>query len=146
MAQAREIAAQFVDAFNAHDEERILALNGEGGVFEAPGDVRVAGKDATTAYAMSWLNAFSDARITIHTEIGEGDWVAQRFTFGGTHDGILASPAGEIAPTQRRLDGRGVQLLRVEDGVVVETQLYFDQVQVMTQLGLMPEATQPATV
>ena len=122
------------------------ALNAEDGVMEAPGDVRVEGKDAVTAYAMSWLNAFSDATIKIHTEIVEGDWVAQRFTFEGLHDGVLASPAGEIPPTNRRLTGRGVQALRVQGDAVVETQLYFDQVQLMTQLGLMPETAQPAGV
>jgi predicted ester cyclase len=146
MADTREIASQFVDAFNAHDEERIRALNAENGVIEAPGDVRLEGRDAVTAYAMAWLNAFSDSRIVVHSDIAEGDWIAQRFTFEGTHDGVLASPVGEIPPTQRRLAGRGVQVLRIEGDAVVETQLYFDQVQVMTQLGLMPEPAQPAAV
>lgn len=44
------------------------------------------------------------------------------------------------AATNRPLVGRGLQLIRVEGGAVVETQLYFDQVQILTQLGLMPEA------
>ena len=146
MADAREIAKQFVEAFNAHDEERIRALNAEDAVVEAPGDVRLEGRDAVTGYAMAWLNAFSDASTTVHTEIVEGDWIAQRFTFEGTHDGVLASPAGEIPPTHRRLTGRGVQVLRVRGDAVVETQLYFDQVQLMTQLGLMPETAQTAGV
>jgi predicted ester cyclase len=146
MADAREIASRFIEAFNAHDEERLRPLTAEHGVMEAPGDVRVEGRDAVTGYAMAWLNAFSDARMTVHTELVDGDWVAQRFTFAGTHDGTLVSPVGEIPPTQRRLEGRGVQMLHVEDEVVVETQLYFDQVQVMSQLGLMPEAAQPASV
>lgn len=146
MADTRAIAAGFVEAFNAHDEERIRALNADDGVIEAPGDVHVEGREAATAYAMGWLNAFSDARIVVHTEIVDGDWVAQRFTFEGTHDGVLASPAGEIPPTHRRLAGRGVQILRVEGDAIVETQLYFDQVQLMTQLGLMPEPAQPAAV
>jgi predicted ester cyclase len=144
MADARKIATEFVDAFNAHDEERIRALNAENAVMEAPGDVRLEGKEATTAYAMSWLNAFPDARITVHNDIVEGDWVAQRFTFEGTHDGTLQSPAGEIPATNRRLTGRGTQLMRVEGDAVAETQLYFDQVQVMTQLGLMPEPAEAA--
>jgi len=146
MANAREIGAQFVDAFNAHDEARIRSLNAENGVIEAPGDVRLEGRDAVTGYAMSWLNAFPDATITIHTEVAESDWVAQRFTFDGTHDGVLFSPGGEIPPTHRRVSGRGAQIFRVEGDTVVETQLYFDQVQVMTQLGLMPEVAQPAGV
>lgn len=146
MADARRIGTQFVDAFNAHDEARIRALTAENAVIEAPGDVRFEGRDAVTGYAMTWLNAFSDSRITIHGEIVEGDWIAQRFTFEGTHDGVLAGPAGEIAPTQKQLSGRGVQVLRVEGDAVAETQLYFDQVQVMTQLGLMPDAAHETTV
>jgi predicted ester cyclase len=144
MPGAREVATQFLDAFNAHDEERIRALNAEDGVIEAPGDIRVQGRDAVTDYAMGWLNAFSDARINVHMEVVEGDWVVQRFTFEGTHDGVLASPAGEIPPTQRRLTGRAVQLVRVVGNTVAETHLYFDQVQVMTQLGLMPPTGEPA--
>jgi ketosteroid isomerase-like protein len=30
-------------------------------------------------------------------------------------------------------------MFRVRDGKIVEEHLYFDQVQVLTQLGLMPE-------
>jgi|SRR5579884_2986992 len=145
MAGAREIAARFVQAFNAHDEEQLWTLNAEDGVIEAPGDVHVEGRDAVTGYAMAWLNAFPDASITVQTELVEGDWVAQRFTFEGTHQGVLASPAGEIPATQRRLTGRGVQLLRVAGDTIAETQLYFDQVQVMTQLGLMPAPAQPGS-
>jgi steroid delta-isomerase-like uncharacterized protein len=146
VADAREVAARFIEAFNAHDEERIRELNAESGILEAPGDVRVEGKDAVTAYAMGWLNAFPDARIDVRAEIADGDWVAQQFTFRGIHEGTLASPAGAIPPTHRRLDGRGVQLVRVEGGRVTETHLYFDQVQVMAQLGLMPEPAAPAQV
>ncbi|MCA1680368.1 MAG: ester cyclase, partial [Actinobacteria bacterium] len=86
MAEARKIAAEFVDVFNAHDEDRIRALNTDSAIIEAPGEIRLEGQEAVTAYAMNWLNAFSDARVTVQTEIAEGDWVAQRFTFEGTHD------------------------------------------------------------
>lgn len=66
MADAREVGQRFIDAFNAHDQERIRELNGENAVFEAPGDVRVEGREAATEYAMAWLRAFPDARITVH--------------------------------------------------------------------------------
>jgi steroid delta-isomerase-like uncharacterized protein len=142
MAGAREVGQRFIDAFNAHDEERIRELNAENAVFEAPGDVKVEGRDGATEYAMAWLRAFPDARITVHNELAAGDWVVQEFTFSGTHEGTLMSPAGAIPATQKTLNGRGVQIFRVEGETVADTRLYFDQVQVMTQLGLMPE---PAT-
>jgi predicted ester cyclase len=121
-------------------------LTADDAVIEAPGEVRVEGGDAVTGYALGWLRAFPDATLTIHTELVDGSWVAQRFTFQGMHDGVLASPAGEIPPTHRRLTGRGVQMLRIDGDRVAETQLYFDQVQVMSQLGLMPEPAEHATV
>jgi predicted ester cyclase len=139
MPNAQEVGASFVDAFNAHDEGRIRELNAENGVLEAPGEIRIEGREAATQYAMAWLNAFPDARITVNNELVAGDWVTQEFTFEGTHEGTLASPAGEIPATHKRLTGRGVQIFKVEDDAVVDTRLYFDQVQIMTQLGLMPE-------
>jgi predicted ester cyclase len=142
MADARQVGADFVAAFNDHDERRIRELNAENTVFEAPGDVRIEGREAATQYAMAWLNAFPDARLTVKNELVSGDWVAQEFTFEGTHEGTLSGPAGDIPATHRRLNGRGVQVFRVEGDAVVDTRLYFDQVQVMTQLGLMPEPAQ----
>jgi predicted ester cyclase len=142
MASAQEIGQRFVDAFNAHDEPKIRELNGENAVVDAPGDVHVEGRDAATEYAMTWLRAFPDGRITIKSEVASGEWIAQEFTFEGTHEDTLSSPAGDIPPTHKRLNGRGVQILRVAGDTVVDTRLYFDQVQVLTQLGLMPE---PAT-
>jgi steroid delta-isomerase-like uncharacterized protein len=142
MADAREVGQRFIAAFNAHDEDRIRELNAGNTVFEAPGEVRVEGRDAATEYAMAWVRAFPDARISVHNELASGDWVVQEFTFTGTHEGPLASPAGEIPATHKTLTGRGVQIFRVEGEAVADTRLYFDQVQVMSQLGLIPE---PAT-
>ena len=142
MASAQEIGARFVEAFNAHDEARIRELNAENAKVEAPGDVKIEGREAATEYAMAWLRAFPDARVTVHNELAAGDWVTQEFTFEGSHEGTLSSPAGDIPATHKRLSGRAVQIFKVEGDVVTDTRLYFDQVQVMTQLGLMPE---PAT-
>ena len=139
MADARQVGADYVAAFNDHDESRIRELNTENSVIEAPGDVHVEGREAATQYAMAWLNAFPDARLTVTNELVAGDWVAQEFIFEGTQEGVLTGPAGEIPATGRRLKGRGVQVFRVEGDAVADTRLYFDQVQILTQLGLMPE-------
>ncbi len=139
MTDAKQVAARFVEAFNAHDENRVRELNAEQGVFEAPGDVRLEGGEAATQYAMAWLRAFPDARLTVNNELVAGDWVVQEFTFEGTHEETLSSPTGNIPATHKHLTGRAVQLFRIEGGTIADTRLYFDQVQVMTQLGLMPE-------
>src|SRR5438067_11490708 len=105
MTDAREMGAKFVDAFNAHDEGRIRELNAESAVMEAPGDVRLKGSDAATEYAMAWLRAFPDARITVNNELVDGDWVVQEFMFEGTHEDTLSSPNGDIPATHNRING-----------------------------------------
>lgn len=139
MTDVREVGTKFVDAFNAHDEEAMRQLNAENCVFEAPGDVKLEGREPVTQYAMAWLDAFPDARLTVHNELVDRAWVVQEFTFQGTHQATLSTPAGDIPATDRELKGRGTQIFRVEGDTVADTRLYFDQVQVMTQLGLMPE-------
>jgi predicted ester cyclase len=139
MASPKDVARQWMDAFNAHDEGRMAELTADDATMSAPGDTELRGRDAVTGYAMAWLSAFPDARITMHQELVDGQSVGQRFTFEGTHTGPLESPAGTIPPTGRRLTGRGIQVLEIDGDEASDIALYFDQVQVLTQLGLMPE-------
>lgn len=145
MGEARHAAQEFVDAFNAHDEARMRSITSDDAVFEAPGDIKLAGADAMTEYAMGWLRAFPDGRIVVHnTVVGDG-WAVQEFTFEGTHDETLVGSAGEIPATHRHLSGRAVQIMKVDGGKIADSRLYFDQVDVLTQLGVMP-APAAATV
>jgi steroid delta-isomerase-like uncharacterized protein len=138
MADPKQLAGRFVEAFNAHDEKALLALDTSDSTMTAPGGAVLHGGQASTGYAMAWLNAFPDARLVIRNEIITGDTIVQEFTFEGTHTATLSAPTGDIPATNRRLSGRGVQVLKVRDGLIADTQLYFDQVDVLTQLGLMP--------
>ncbi len=142
MASALEVTKAAQEAFNSHDAARISATYADDAVMEAPGDVRLEGPEAITGYAMGWLNAFSDATVTINSAFADGDRVVHEFTFEGTHDAPLVGPDGEIPATHRRLVGRGVEVYRIAGDKIVEDHLYYDQVQVLTQLGLMPEPAQ----
>ena len=55
MADAGRVRSELVEACNAHDESRIRGLNAEHAVLEAPGDVRLEGREAATQDAMAWL-------------------------------------------------------------------------------------------
>jgi steroid delta-isomerase-like uncharacterized protein len=139
MSDTRAAFDAWLEAFNAHDEAGIRAATADDCVFEGPGGVRLKGGDAVTGYAMGWLNAFSDAKIEVQTVVLDGDWVAVNGVFTGTHDGTLSGPDGDVPPTGRRLEGRLSQFVRFEDGKSVEDYLYYDQMDVTTQLGLVPE-------
>jgi steroid delta-isomerase-like uncharacterized protein len=139
MSDTRTAFDAWINAFNAHDEAAIRAATADDCVFEGPGGVRLEGGDAVTGYAMVWLNAFSDAQLVVDTVAVDGDWVAHTGVFKGTHDGTLASPDGDVPATGRRLEGRCSQFVRFQDGRSVEEHLYFDQMDIVSQLGLMPE-------
>jgi predicted ester cyclase len=139
MSDSRSAFDAWLAAFNAHDQAGMRNVTADHCTFEGPGGVKVEGADAVVGYALAWLNAFSDAKITTDTVVVGGEWVAMTGVFSGTHDGTLAGPEGDIPPTGRRLEGRCSQIVRFQDDKAVEQNLYYDQMDVIAQLGLMPE-------
>jgi|SRR5438132_6838012 len=138
LTDPKVLAAKFLDTFNSHNESAIRSLVSPQIHFTAPGDVRLSGTDAFVGYLNGWLKAVPDARMTIRHEIVSGPWIVQEYTFEGTHKGTLAGPLGEIAPTNKKIVGHGVQLSRFENDLLVDCRLYFDMVETLTQLGVMP--------
>ena len=132
------LAARFNQAFNAHDEKTLSSLIAPNATFTAPGDIRLDGKEPVLAYTYGWLKAFPDAKINVTHEIVSGTWVVQEFIFEGTHSAPLTGPMGTIQATNRKVSGRSVSINRYENDLQVETRLYFDMVQLLSQLGVMP--------
>jgi predicted ester cyclase len=143
MPEVKETTDRFVAAFNAHDESALHALHADDIKFNAPGGFKATNAKDATGFAMTWLKAFPDGKMKVRTEIISGPWVVQEILMEGTHTAPLESPTGTVAPTYKKVSGYGVQLLRVENGKIAEARIYFDQLDQMTQLGLIPT---PATV
>jgi predicted ester cyclase len=138
LIDSKILATKFIAAFNTHDGNAIKTLTAPSARLTAPGDISLQGREAVAGYAIEWLKAFPDARLTVTNEIVSGSWIVQEYTFEGTHREPLAGPMGVIPATNKRLLGRGVQVIRFENDLVTDVRLYFDMVQVLTQLGLMP--------
>jgi predicted ester cyclase len=135
------LAAKYNQAFNSHDEATLNSLVAPNAKLSAPGDIRLEGRDAVIGYSNGWMKALPDARITVTHEIVSGPWVVQEFTFEGTHKAPLTGPLGTIQATNRKISGQCVSISRYENDLNVETRLYFDMVQLLSQLGVMPVAT-----
>ncbi len=138
MPEVKETTDRFVTAFNAHDEKSLTALHADDIKFNAPGGFKATNAKDATAFAMTWLKAFPDGTMKVRSEITSGPWVVQEVLMEGTHTAPLESPTGTIAPTYKKVVGYGVQLLRVENGKIAEARIYFDQLDQMKQLGLIP--------
>ncbi|MFI5091385.1 MAG: ester cyclase [Terriglobales bacterium] len=143
MTETKDTAAHFISAFNARDEKALNTLHADHIKFEAPGGFKANTSHEATAYAMNWLKAFPNGKMTVRNEIVSTPWIVQEVVMEGTHTGPLDGPNGTVQPTHKKIVSKGVQLLRIENGKIVETRIYFDMLDQMTQLGLLPT---PATV
>ena len=83
-----------------------------------------------------WVTASSDIRITASRYFDAGQTVASTFTVAGVHDG----PLGGIPATGKEFTLELCELWHFDrDGQVVGGDLYYDQVSLLMQLGLMPQ-------
>lgn len=128
------------DAFNAREWDRAGELMTDDVQFEdvATG-VSLRGPEGFVGYAQSWAGAFPDMRIETVSVVADGTHVAGEFKGGGTHQGTLPTPAGDIPATGRRFEERFIFYCDVADGRLSGVRDYYNAMSVMTQLGLIPE-------
>ena len=78
--------------------------------------------------------AFPDMRLTAEAQVAEGDQVANYIRLEGTHQGDFQG----MAPTGRSISITGTNLMRFENGQIVELWGYLDSFSMLQQLGVMP--------
>jgi limonene-1,2-epoxide hydrolase len=134
----RSLIERDIELWNARDREGWMAgldlhrLN-----VEAPGGLRLTGREAADTLWNTYMEAFPDhvlEIISIHSDdrggIHEGRAV-------GTHTGILRGLAGEIPPTGKKAAVPFCGVYEFEEGKITDFHLYFDQLEMLTQLGLI---------
>jgi predicted ester cyclase len=142
--EAKAVVERGLKAFNVHDLEAVArdaAADIEG---TAPGDIKLKGPQAIKEFNQIWLTAFPDARIETKSIYAQGNHVIVEGLFTGTHNGPLKTPMGDVPATGRKAKGEFVQIFEVDRGLVKKSTLLFDQVQLMTQLGMAPAPPQQA--
>jgi steroid delta-isomerase-like uncharacterized protein len=82
--------------------------------------------------------AFPDSYFIVEDMMAEGDKVATRKTFHGTHQGEFMG----IPPTGRRVSMGLIDIVRIADGRVVEHWSMGDNLGMMQQLGVIPAPRQ----
>lgn len=140
---AREAFDKATEAFNAHDIDEFAGTLADDVVFHAPGGISGEGKEACAQFFAGWLGGFPDAHVEVHAVHITGDVAVEEGTFTGTHDGVLHTPAGDIPPTGRGVTAGYIEVHRFRDGKSIYSNLMYDQLELLEQLGLMP-TTAPA--
>jgi steroid delta-isomerase-like uncharacterized protein len=134
----QETFNRWTEAFNAHDIDEFAYMLADDFELHAPGGTNIEGKDACAQYFAGWLAGFPDAHGEVNAMHIAGDVVVEEGTFTGTHDGVLHTPDGDIPPTGRRVTAGYIQVNRFRDGKAIYSNLMYDQLELLEQLGLMP--------
>jgi predicted ester cyclase/heme-degrading monooxygenase HmoA len=133
----RSLIERDIELWNARDRAGWLgALDLHRLELQAPGGVRLTGREAADTIWNTWNEAFPDNKleiIAIHADTRGG---VHEGRFVGTHTGTLRGPAGEIAATGRKLQAGFCGIYEFEEGKITGFHLYFDQMEMLSQLGI----------
>jgi predicted ester cyclase len=118
------------EAMTTHYADRITWTDRARGLtFRTPREFR-------DDFLTGWVGAASDIRITEPRYLDAGQTAVCSFTVVGTHDG----PLGSIPATGKPFALALCEMWHFDSsGAVVGGDLYYDQVSLLTQLGLMPQ-------
>ncbi|SDI18118.1 SnoaL-like domain-containing protein [Sinosporangium album] len=135
MRTARAAADGYLAGFNDRDMDLVLDTFNPAGFAISP-EGAAEGHDELASYIRQLWDTFSDLRAVVWNSMDIGDLAVDEFTFVGTQDGPFLVPNGHvIPPTGRPIRVPGCILCTVENGLIVSVRLYFDQLQLITQLG-----------
>ena len=128
----------YLDAWNRHDGQAVASFFTEDGVFadQALGR-RYQGMEAIAGFVESTgEEVSSDYAFTLLDSFQTGDRYALVWTFGGTND--RANPNPPLPATGKQFSVRGVSIGRLEGDRIKENTDYWNLVELLGQLGLMP--------
>lgn len=140
----RDVLDAAVERWNAHDRDGWTGYAAESFEVRAPGGFVGAGKQGAQALFDAWTEAFPDNHVHLQVVIADGPHGMHESRFTGTHDGTMHAPSGDIPATGRRVDLPFTAVLTVEGGEMTSFRVYFDQLEMLGQLGLTGAAPQPA--
>jgi steroid delta-isomerase-like uncharacterized protein len=141
-SEARAVVERGIKAFNAHDMEAIARDVAPDAEYSAPGDMKLKGPQKIKEYNQNFVTAFPDARVEAKNMFTQGDHVIVEGVFSGTHNGTLKTPMGDVPATGKKVNGEYIQIFDIDRGLVKKVHMLYDQVQLMTQLGMAPAAPQ----
>jgi hypothetical protein len=139
MGSAKDVVDKVLATWRARDVDAFSHCYSADAEITGPGGMRFLGRDGARQFLSAWSEAMPDNEISVANEYIAGSVVVQEAVFSGTHTGNLAAPNGlVVSPTGRQVQVPYVDILVVEGDQVASDHVYWDQAEMLTQLGLMP--------
>ena len=136
------VAQQWLDAWNSHDVERVLACLTADAVYEdVPLGAVNRGHDEARQFILAGWAAFPDLRFETTGSAISGEHGRAEWTMSGTHRGDFPG----LPATGKTFSVRGVSVLDLTAGghTIRHVRDYWDFTTVLRQLGFMPEQAAP---
>jgi steroid delta-isomerase-like uncharacterized protein len=86
------------------------------------------------ALQQGFMITFPDQHVRLDQIIAEGDYVAIRATYTGTQSG----PIGDFPASGNKVNGPFIAFFRIESGKIAELWVEWDNVDMLTQMGMFP--------
>ena len=134
LQENKDIVQRVVDLVNEGKLEQAKDLFTSDFSNHDPGAPAVRDREALIQLFAVRRAAFPDARVTIEDLVAEGDRVAKRWTYRGTHTGEFMGIAG----TGKEFSITAMTLYRISSGKVAELWWNYDSLGMMQQLGVIP--------
>jgi predicted ester cyclase len=138
MGATRDLLEHSISAWERHDRDAWVGDFNSSAELSAPGGVKGSGTELINMLYSTWQDAFPDNQLRIVNIAEDGPTAVLEAVFEGTHTAPLNAPSGSIPATGKRVSIPYVVVDRVEGGKFTLLALYFDQAELLTQLGLMP--------
>ena len=131
----KAVIRRWIEAFNERDlqgEADVLAPGFVAHVPDAPAPLDLEGLEAWREFTAPFVEAFPDLRLTIQDIAAEGNTVAARVAFRGTHRGEFQG----LPPTGKEVAFSSIEIDRVVDGKVEEHWVEINLLGLVQQLGV----------
>ena len=139
----KHLVQRFTNAINAADWDALDELLTEDfrRHSQATPDVRVNSREEFKKMQEFFLLSIPDQQITIEMLIAEGDKIAAYATYTGTQTGAM----GEMPPTGKSFESKLLSIFHFEEGRIAELWVEWDNMSILSQLGLFPPPVVPST-
>ncbi len=136
-SEARRITHHriFNDVLNGRNLDLLSQLCTQDYAYHGPGALELRGIDELREMIEGYLTAFSDLHMAVKHRVVEGNLISTHWNATGTHDG----PLGDIEPTGRKVDISGQVIMRFEGARIAEEWEVFDEMEMLKQIGAIPE-------